>query len=212
LTYFDVRGRAEVVRLLLEESAAPYRERRVALEEWAALKPSLLLGQLPMYEEGDLVILQSHAIYRHLARKHGLYGDDERDRVRCDIVEETFVDAQNELGGFYWNPKFAELRHEYERDKLPVLLDRIQRLFAQNAGGSGFWVGDRLSFVDFLAWHFLDCVRPFSQRTLDRFEVLAAFKRRIEALPRIAAYLSSSRRPATLTVRVAPFGGTVETS
>lgn len=212
LTYFDVRGRAEVIRLMLEETGTPYREHRVQLSEWTALKPTLPFGQLPIYEEGELTIVHSHAIYRYLARKHGLCGRDEAERIRCDVVEETFVDLQNDLGGFFWNPKFAEQRDEYERTKLPALLDQAQRLLVQNRDGEGYWVGDELSFVDFCAWHFLDYVRPFSQRTLDSFDKLSAFKRRIEARPRIAEYLASSRRPRTQTVVMAPFGGTPETS
>lgn len=212
LTYFDIRGRAEVIRLILEEAAAPYRERRVQEQEWAAVKPTLPFGQMPVYQEGELLIPQSHAIYRHLARKYGLYGQDERERVRCDIVEEVFVDAQNVLGTFYWSPKFAEQRGEFERTRLPELLARLERLLAENERGRGFWVGRALSYVDFCAWHFLDYVRPFSQATLERFELLYAFKQRIEARPRIAAYLASERRPRTLTVSMAPFGGTPETS
>jgi glutathione S-transferase len=212
LTYFDVRGRAEVIRLILEETGTPYRERRVQMEEWPALKPTLPFGQLPTYEEDGAVILHSHAIYRHLARVHNLYGKTEHDRVRCDMVEETFVDAQNNVGGFYWRPDFAEKRDEYEATALPDLLGRLQRLFEQNNNGTGFWVGDDLTYVDFCAWHLLDYVRPFSQKTLDRFEKLNAFKRRIETRPRIAAYLHSERRPKTMTVSVAPFGGSVETS
>jgi glutathione S-transferase len=212
LTYFDVRGRAEVVRLILEETGTAYRERRVQMSEWPTLKPTLLFGQLPIYEEGDLVIVQSHAIYRHLARVHNLYGNNEREHVRCDMVEETFVDAQTNVGGFFWHPDFANKRDEYERTTLPELLERLQRLFEQNNNGTGFWVGDNLTYVDFCAWHLLDYVRPFSQRTLERFEKLNAFKQRIEARPRIAAYLKSDRRPKTLTVAVAPFGGSPETS
>lgn len=212
LTYFDARGRAEVIRLILEETGTPYRERRVAVEQWPALKPTLPLGQLPIYEEGDLLLFQSHAIYRYLARKHDLYGKDEREHIRCDIVNETFVDAQNTLGGFYWSPTFAEKRDEFERKDLPKLLERVQGLLAQNRDGQGYWVGSALSYVDFCAWHFLDYVRPFSQRTLDRFELLMAFKQRIEARPRVAAYLASERRPKTQTVPMAPFGGTPETS
>jgi glutathione S-transferase len=212
LTYFDVRGRAEVIRLILEETGSPYRERRVSMDEWPALKPTLPFGQLPTYEEPGLMILHSHAIYRHLARVHNLYGKNELDRVRCDIVEETFVDAQTNVGGFYWRPDFAEKRDEYEATALPDLLGRLQRLFEQNDNGNGFWVGDDLTYVDFCAWHLLDYVRPFSQKTLDRFEKLNAFKKRIEARPRIAAYLKSARRPKTMTVSIAPFGGSVETS
>jgi glutathione S-transferase len=212
LTYFDVRGRGEVIRLILEETGTFYREHRVPVSEWPALKPSLPFGQMPIYEEGELCIPHSHAIYRYLARKHGLYGENELERVRCDVVNETFVDAQHVLGGFYWSPSFAEKREEFEHGALPALLEKLQRLFVQNAGGQGFWVGRALTYVDFCAWHFLDYVRPFSQRTLDMFEPLNAFKKRIESRPRIAAYLRSERRPATLTVPMAPFGGTPETS
>ena len=211
LTYFDVRGRAEVVRLILEETATPYRERRVQVSEWPALKPSLPFGQLPTYEDGDLHIVQSHAIYRYLARKHNLYGTNEREHVRVDIVEEAFVDAQNTIGGFYWNPDFATKRDEFEASTLPDLLGKLQRLLEQNTA-SDYWVGKQLTLADFVAWHALDYVRPFSQRTLDRFARLSAFKRTFESRPRIAAYLQSERRPKTLTVANAPFGGTPETS
>jgi glutathione S-transferase len=212
LTYFNIRGRAEVIRLILEATATPYRERRISEQEWAAVKPGMPFAQVPVYEEGDLVIPQSHAIYRHLARKHGLYGKDERERIRCDIVEEVFVDAQNTLGGFFWSARFHELRAEFERTTLQALMLRLEQLFMQNDDGQGYWVGGALSYVDFCAWHFLDYVRPFSQRTLEQFERLNAFKQRVAALPRISAYLASERRPPTLTVSPAPFGGSPETS
>jgi glutathione S-transferase len=212
ITYFDVRGRAEVIRLLLEEVGVPYREQRVSVEQWPQLKPTLPFGQLPCYDEGPLRIFQSHAIYRHLARKHDLYGRDEAERVRCDVVEEAFVDAQNDLGGFFWKPDFAAKRAEYEAQHLPQLLARLQTLLLENRDGAGFWCGEQLSYVDFLAWHFLDYVRPFSLATLQQFAVLYAFKQRIESRPRVAAYLASPRRPRTLTVSIAPFGGTPETS
>jgi glutathione S-transferase len=212
LTYFDIRGRAEVIRLILEDVGAPYRERRVAEREWAVVKPTMPFGQMPLYQEGELIIPQSHAIYRYLARKYGLYGQDERERVRCDIVEEVFVDAQNVLGGFFWHAKFAELRSDFERTRLPDLLGGLQRLLAENDGGRGFWVGQSLTYVDFCAWHFLDYVRAFSEATLEQFPLLHAFKQRIEARPRMAVYLASPRRPRTLTVSMAPFGGTPETS
>jgi len=212
ITYFDVRGRAEVIRLLLEEVGVQYREQRVGLAQWPALKSTLPFGQLPCYEEGPLRIFQSHAIYRYLARKHDLYGRDAAEQVRCDVVQEAFVDAQNDIAGFFWKPDFAVQRAAYEAEQLPQLLNRLQNLLLENRGGEGFWCGEQLSYVDFLAWHFLDYVRAFSPATLQRFALLYAFKLRIETRPRIAAYLASPRRPKTLTVPMAPFGGTPETS
>ena len=212
LTYFDVRGRAEVIRLLLEESGTVYTEHRVSLAEWPTLKPTLAFGQLPLYEEEGLVLNQSQAIYRHLARVFNLYGDNEQERTRCDIVQETFVEAQLNIGGFFWNPEFVKLRDNYEAVELPALLARLQKLFDLNTANSGYWVGRRLSFVDFMAWHTLDYVRALSQKTLDEYPKLARFREFISARPRIAAYLASSRRPATLTVAMSSFGGTPETS
>lgn len=125
------------------------------------------------------------------------------------ILEEAFVDAQNNIGTFFWNPDFETLREEYEPIQLPALMDMLEKLFMSNTANSGYWVGGRLSCVDFLAWHFLDCVRPFSQKTLDHFAALAVIKRQIESRPAIAAYLESGRCPKTLTVPVAhcSFGG-----
>ncbi len=212
LTYFAVRGRAEVIRLLLEETGTEYTEHRVSLEEWPAFKPTLAFGQLPLYEEGDLVLNQSQAIYRHLARKFNLYGSNEQERTRCDIVQETFVEAQQNIGGFFWNPEFAKLRDNYEAVELPALLERLLKLYKLNSSNSGYWVGDQLSYVDFIAWHTLDYVRALSRKTLDKFEPLARFRKSIAARPKIATYLASSRRPATLTVAMSSFGGTAETS
>ncbi len=212
LTYFDVRGRAEVIRLLLEETGTRYTERRITIDEWPDLKSSFTFGQLPIYEEGDLLLNQSNAIYRYLGRKFDLYGDTSLEHVRCDVIQETFVDAQANLGGFYWNPDFEKLRDEYEQQELPALLRKLERLFLENTADSGFWVGKRLSYVDIIAWHFLDYVRPFSIKTLQRSKALYRFKTLLESRPNIAAYLASSRRPATLTVNLSPFGGTPETS
>ncbi|MEO8182392.1 MAG: glutathione S-transferase N-terminal domain-containing protein [Deltaproteobacteria bacterium] len=60
LTYFDIRGRAEVIRLILEETGTPYLERRIREQEWAAIKPTLPFGQVPLDEEGELRIPQSN--------------------------------------------------------------------------------------------------------------------------------------------------------
>lgn len=212
LTYFAVRGRAETARLLLEFAGVAYQERRVSVEEWPALKATLPLGQLPIYEEGDLRIVQSHAIYRHLARKHNLYGSSEAERIQCDIIEEFCVDAINSVGTLFWNPQFASVRQEYEQTTVPLLLERMHYLATKNESDSGFLVGNRASFADFLSWHFLDYIRALSPATLEKFPRLVAFRNHIGSLPAIAAYLTSPRRPATFTVSMAYFGNTPQTS
>lgn len=48
LTYFDIEGVAEAVRLAFLLSKTPYEDDRVAFSDWPALKPQTPFGQLPM--------------------------------------------------------------------------------------------------------------------------------------------------------------------
>src|SRR5438105_9233596 len=74
------------VRWALEEVGQPYEVRLVsfgAMKEAAhrALHP---FGQLPTYEEGDLVLFESGAIVFHIAERHsGLLPDDVNARARA---------------------------------------------------------------------------------------------------------------------------------
>jgi len=207
LTYFDARGRAEVIRLLLAETATPYTERRISGNHWPATKRNFIYGQLPVYEEG-----QADVICRYLGRKHVLYGDSVFDHGRCDIVQQALSIAQADLFELFWNPLFPRLRDPYEQQHLPPMLNKLQKLFLANTADSGYWVGERLSFVDLQAWYFLDCVRPLAPRALAACTELCRFKARLEHRPCLAAYLRSDRRPTILTAPNAPFGGTQETS
>ena len=40
LTYFNLKGRAELARLILAQAEALYEDRRITKEEWLSLKPS----------------------------------------------------------------------------------------------------------------------------------------------------------------------------
>lgn len=74
------------VRWALEEVGQPYEVRLVSFAEMKepahrALHP---FGQIPTYEEGDLVLFESGAIVFHIAERHGgLLPDDANGRARA---------------------------------------------------------------------------------------------------------------------------------
>src|SRR5262245_30519238 len=74
------------VRWALEEVGQPYD---VRLRSFAALKEPAHraqnpFGQIPTYEEGDLVLFESGAIVFHIAEQHaGLLPDDANARARA---------------------------------------------------------------------------------------------------------------------------------
>jgi glutathione S-transferase len=66
LTYFDIEGVAECVRLALLLSATPFEDVRVSFQDWPAMKPSTPNGQLPLMtiDDDSSVKTQSKAMLR----------------------------------------------------------------------------------------------------------------------------------------------------
>src|SRR5712672_3687864 len=74
------------VRWALEEVGQPYDVRLVSFSEMKESAHRMLhpFGQIPTYEEGDLVLFESGAIVFHIAERHaGLLPDDANARARA---------------------------------------------------------------------------------------------------------------------------------
>jgi glutathione S-transferase len=212
ITYFPIRGRAEPIRLMLEELGVAYQENPVAYRQWVKLKRELPFGKVPMYQEGDLKIFESHAIYRYLARKHGLYGESEIDVINCEILEHVLIDAIEAFGRLSWSKDFKDKRQDFIDGQLTTTLTNLERFLGEIPRGGDYWVGKRLTYIDFLGWNYLDFTRALAGDIINNYPTLKHLKQTFESRPRIAGYLKSDRRPATITVPNAHFGGTPETS
>lgn len=203
---------------MLELQGLPYDQPAIPeLTEWktSELKASLEFGQLPLYEEVNAEgkverrIVQSNAIYRYLARKFDLYGSNEDERVRCDIIQEAFYDSLTELGKMFWDKDYASKKAAWEEDHLRKNLRYLEAFFKVN-NNPKFWVGNALTFADVLMWFYFDSVRYFSPKVFADFPSLVEFKKHFEEIPQITAYLASDRLPKTWTVSLASFGGKPE--
>jgi len=70
LTYFDIRARAEPIRILLALAKLPYEDVRLKFEDWKEMKGKTPWGQLPTLEmEDGKIIAQSMSILRFLSKK-----------------------------------------------------------------------------------------------------------------------------------------------
>jgi glutathione S-transferase len=196
LTYFDLRGRAEPIRLMLHARGGDFEDRRIMdPEEWSRLKPTLPFGSLPLYETGELAIAQSHAIFRHLARSFGWLGSNPTQDALLDVTQEALAEAQEDLWRFAWLDRYHEKMDRYATQTLIPRLDRLQAWLRRDGRSDDFWVGQLPTHVDFIAFCYLDELDAFFPAVLDRFEHLAAFRRHIEAMPGIAEYIASEDRP-----------------
>lgn len=121
--------------------------------------PETPFGGLPSYEHEGLEIWQTHAVLRHLARTHDLYGSTETERVQCDVFEEAFVDLNSLVGRAPWRPDFEAGRSSFIALELRPALEQLTAQLERAAGRSSSWVGSSLTFVDLLAFVVLDNVR-----------------------------------------------------
>jgi glutathione S-transferase len=212
LTYLDVRERGEVVRLMMAETGTNFNERRISISDWPSVKSNFTIAQLPIYEEGDTFLNDASEIYRHVARKLKLLGSSTAELQRCERGHDLLFAAQETLFNFYWDPSFDDKRDDFERNELMDLLSGLSYFYYSNSCNSGYWVGEKLTYIDLFAFHVLDSVRPFSPEALAQFEPLAKFKQAIASRPKVKEYLNSTQRPALLTLPLAYFGCTEQTS
>ena len=71
LTYFDIEGRAECVRLALALADVEYEDVRISFPEWEELKPKTPHGKLPVLQIDDGPMkTQSGAMMHWVAMKY----------------------------------------------------------------------------------------------------------------------------------------------
>jgi len=174
------------VRWALEEAGQPYEVRLVsfsAMKEPAhlALHP---FGQIPTYEEGDLVLFESGAIVLHIAEHHaGLLPDEANARARAiawmfaavNTVETPILDLQT--------AKFAEGNKPWAEQRLPIVMDRIRDRLKQLSArlGDTDWLDGAFSAGDLMMVGVL--LRLKASGLLDECPNIAAYVARGEARP-----------------------------
>jgi glutathione S-transferase len=174
------------VRWALEEVGQPYEVRLVsfaAMREpaYRALHP---FGQIPTYEEGDLVLFESGAIVFHLAQRHaGLLPGDANARARAttwmfaalSTVEPPILDLQT--------AKLLEGDKPWSGQRLPLVLDRIRVRLGELSSrlGDADWLDGAFSAGDLMMVAVL--LRLRASGLLDEYPNLAAYVARGEARP-----------------------------
>src|SRR5262249_9766825 len=143
------------VRWALEEVGQHYEVRLVSFHaikepEHLALHP---FGQIPTYEEGDLVLFETGAIVFHIAERHaGLLPRDADARARwitwmfaaVNTVGPPILELQNAL--------LLESEHPWHRKRLPLVKDRVRDRLKQlsaRLGGSD-WLDGAFSAGDLM--------------------------------------------------------------
>ena len=212
-------GRGEFVRLPLEEAAADYVD--VARESGPGMGAEALTRFLqgpgvehrpfapPFLRHGDIVIGQTANILLYLGGRLGLAPGEETGRLWAHQLQLTVADLVKEIqdthhpiahGLYYEDQKPEAVNHtrHFLAERVPKFLGYFERVLAEN--GTGFMVGNRLSYVDLSMFQLIEGLRFSFPRTMRRAESgypgLVRLHDEVAARPNIAAYLASPRRIA----------------
>jgi len=174
------------VRWALEEVNQPYEVRLVsfqAMNEPAhlALQP---FGQIPTYEEDDLVLFESGAIVLHIGSRHaGLLSDDASARARAIMWMFAAVNTVEPPILELANARLLELDKPWGRQRLPLVEERVRDRLKQLSArlGDADWLDEVFSAGDLMVVSVL--LRLRSSGILDEFPNLAAYVARGEARP-----------------------------
>jgi glutathione S-transferase len=199
LTYFNGRGRAEIVRLVFAAAGVEYEDIRLERADWPTIKPTTPFGQVPMLEVDGVKFCQSNSIARYLARKFHLAGKTDEDQARADMIVDCFEDTLKPLFTFFFESdetRKETLKKKALEEQLPTSLAGLEGLLKANNGGDGFFVGTELTWADL---GFLVLVGWLSAAGADtqlaKYPKLVALRERVEKLPKVAAWLA--KRPVT---------------
>uniref|UniRef100_A0A669D913 glutathione transferase n=1 Tax=Oreochromis niloticus TaxID=8128 RepID=A0A669D913_ORENI len=149
LAYWDIRGLAQPIRLLLEYTGEEYEDKYYVCGEapnydktcWIDVKNKLGLDfpNLPYLLDGDRKITQSNAIMRYIARKHNMCGETEDEKIRVDVLENQAMDL-----------RLAFIKLTYLNiDQKPEYLKNLQctlKQFSDFLGGRKWFVGDKVCY------------------------------------------------------------------
>ena len=185
------------VRWALEEAGQDYDVRLVPWEDFKkpahkALQP---FGQIPTYEEGDLVLFESGAIVLHIAESHPgtLLPDDPDARARAitwmfaavGTLEQPVVD--HEVNEYFEKDKSwgAERRMDIDQRLRTKLGDLSARL------GDAEWLDGDFSAGDLMM---VEVLLRLEGQLIDEFPDLVAYCNRARARPAFKRAFAAQRK------------------
>jgi len=200
LTYFDLRGRGECIRVLFHAAGQKFEDNRVTFEQWPALKPKSPFGHLPYLEVDGKPLAETPAILRYLGRKLGFVPKDDFEEAQLEALFSTQRDFEFEckeffavISGFKQGDKeklYAEVFKPAVERLFPILIAQLKK------SGSGFLSKDGPTWFDFYLAENTYQMRSKASELLKQYPEIDAHLTKVHSLPKVAPYVSQRKDSA----------------
>ncbi|XP_065898852.1 glutathione S-transferase 1-like [Dysidea avara] len=198
LYYYDVRGRAENIRLLFAQAGVKYEDIRFGKEEWTAkYKSEASFGRCPfLVVDGTTKISGSANIIRYLGEKFGMAGKDEIGNALLGGTSDYLDDLIAHLTTLFFasDEEKVKLAAEFKEKTVPQMFPVLQKHVKD-----GHFIGSngKLSWLDIHAFNLINdiskrfCVNladyPELKKLVDEVGSLPNIKKWIETRPKTDA-------------------------
>jgi glutathione S-transferase len=191
LTYFNARGRAEIVRLVFAQAGVEYEDKRITKEEWGELKPNTPNGVVPILEVDGKTIGGTVPIVRLVAERHGLAGSHDLENAEIASIMDLIGDLFMAYSKAYFFEKDetrkAELKKKFDEEEAPKFFSFLEKRVT-----GGWLYGSKVTYADLA---FFDFSGRLPDEALAKFPGLQSVRQNVKALPNIAKWLNE--RPQT---------------
>jgi len=202
LTYFNSRGLAEVSRYLFALKGVDYEDYRFPEKPvFEANKESYPFGQVPVLQIGGekgVVLAQSRAIERYLAKEFGFMGCSPIDAQLIDSVGEALRDLRDAYGK---NREKPEDKAKFFAETFPKALHYLNRFANEHGNKTNTFVGNSVSLADVQLFQSLASFSifrddEFSEKIIADYPLLVSIRNNVAAQPQIQKWIEE--RPVTL--------------
>lgn len=206
LTYFNLRGRAEIPRLIFAVAGQEFEDVRIdGKNDWPSLKSKTPQGTLPILEIEEsngckVVIPQSMAICRHLARAFDMYGRNKSEMTSVDVVLDSIVDMRTQLYNIHTEIQKANKtkKDELERKIRNEVLPRFLSIFngiAKDNDKKAYLVSDSLTVADLALYDAFSMILQKFNNVLDLAPNLKVKFQKVACNSKLKAWVE--KRPKT---------------
>uniref|UniRef100_A0A287CV69 Hematopoietic prostaglandin D synthase n=2 Tax=Ictidomys tridecemlineatus TaxID=43179 RepID=A0A287CV69_ICTTR len=192
LIYFNMRGRAEIIRYIFAYLDIKYEDHRIEHADWPKIKPTLPFGKIPVLEVDGLTLHQSLAIARYFARNTDLAGKTEMEQCQVDAIADTLDDF---MATFPWAEKNQDVKDQMFNKILTYDAPHFMQDLDKYLGDKEWLIGNYVTWADFY-WDICSTtLLVLKPDLLDAHPRLLALQKKVQAIPAIADWIQ--RRPQT---------------
>eukprot|EP00474_Spongospora_subterranea_P010085 CRZ10543.1 hypothetical protein [Spongospora subterranea] len=157
LTYFDMTGIAETIRLAFYIADVSFVDERIAFADWPKLKPSTPFGGLPIMVMDGKTYAQSRPLLRYAGKRTGIHPDDPLAALEIEMIVDGLYDIFVAMGTVRQDkdPQSKVQRQmEFKEKIFPHMMSSIDDLVGKT--NPNYCIGESLTIADLMLYNVLD--------------------------------------------------------